>query len=111
VDRALRIHKIIGPGLLESSYEACLEYELTKAGLKTERQKGLPLKYGDVHLDCGYRVDLLVENKVIVEIKAVDALNDIHMAQVITYLKLSGCRLGFLIITQSAKQVDNFISN
>jgi len=97
VDRSLRIHKILGPGLLESSYEACLFYELQKAGLKTERQKALPLQYGDVQLDCGYRVDLLVENKVIVEVKSVDALNDIHMAQVITYLKLSGCRLGFLI--------------
>ena len=97
VDRALKVHKALGPGLLESTYEACLKYELIQSGLLVEQQKSLPVIYNDVKLDCGYRIDLLVENKVIIEIKSVEALNNVHMAQIITYLKLSGCKLGFLI--------------
>jgi len=96
-DCALKVHKALGPGLLESAYEQCLYYELQKAGLKVEKQKPLPLVYEDVKLEIGYRVDLMVENKVIIEIKSVDALNDIHLAQILTYLKLSDCKLGMLI--------------
>lgn len=94
---ALEIHKNLGPGLLESSYEECLFYELTKSGLNVEKQTGLPLIYKEVILDLGYRVDLLIERKFIVEVKSVEALNEVHLAQLLTYLKLSGCRLGMLI--------------
>jgi GxxExxY protein len=94
---ALRVHSALGPGLLESSYGACLHYELVKSGFFVEVQKPLPLVYENVKLECGYRVDLMVYRTVILEIKAVEALNDLHLAQVLTYLKLSGCRLGLLI--------------
>ena len=97
VDCAYRVHKELGPGLLESTYEACLLYELHDAGLNAQSQKALPVIYKDVKLDVGYRIDILVENKVIIENKSVEALNDIHMAQVITYLNLSECKLGYLI--------------
>ena len=93
----LSVHKTLGPGLLESAYEECLSYELQKYGLKVEQQKALPLVYEGIRLDIGYRVDLLIESKFIVEIKSIDSLNDIHMAQIITYLKLSNCKLGLLI--------------
>ena len=96
-DCALKVHKSLGPGLLESAYEECLFYELKKQNLNVEKQKPLPLVYENVKLEIGYRVDLLVENKVIIEIKSVDALNDIHLAQILTYLKLSDCKLGMLI--------------
>ena len=96
-DCALKVHKSLGPGLLESAYEECLFYELKKQNLNVEKQKPLPLGYENVKLEIGYRVDLLVENKVIIEIKSVDALNDIHLAQILTYLKLSDCKLGMLI--------------
>lgn len=94
---ALRVHSTLGPGLLESSYGACLHYELLKAGFFVEVQKPLPLIYESVKLECGYRIDLMVERTVILEIKAVEALNDLHLAQVLTYLKLSGCKLGILM--------------
>ncbi len=97
VDAALKVHKQLGPGLLESAYEECLAYELIQRDLYVERQKALPLVYEEVKLEAGYRVDLLIEKKVIVEIKAVDALNDVHLAQILTYLKLSNCKLGLLI--------------
>jgi GxxExxY protein len=103
---AIEVHKILGPGLLESAYLECLYYELQKAGLKVEKQKPLPLIYKDVKLDIGYRLDLLVESKVIVETKSMDALNDIHVAQVITYLKLSGCKLGLLMNFNVIRLVD-----
>ena len=96
-DAGLKVHKALGPGLLESAYEECLFFELVNLDLKVEKQKGLPLIYGTARLDVGYRVDLLIEDKLIVEIKAVDALNQIYLAQVLTYLKLSGCKLGLLI--------------
>ncbi len=97
VDCALKVHKKLGPGLLESSYEACLYYELVKSNLFVEKQKSLPLIYEDVKLDVGYRIDLLIENKFIVEIKSIESLNDVHLAQILTYLKLSECKLGMLI--------------
>jgi GxxExxY protein len=94
---AIKVHKALGPGLLESAYEECLFYELSKTKLKIEKQKPLPLIYEEVKLECGYRTDIIVENKVVIEIKAVEALNDIHLAQVLTYLKLSKCKVGLLI--------------
>lgn len=94
---SIKVHKALGPGLLESSYKECLFYELTKSGYYTEKEKALPLKYESIKLDVGYRVDLLVERKLVLEIKSVETLTDIHAAQVLTYLKLSGCRLGLLI--------------
>ena len=97
VDSALKVHKELGPGLLESTYEACLLFELQNKGLKVVQQKALPVIYQDFKLDCGYRIDLMIEDKVIIEIKSVETLNEIHMAQIITYLRLSGCKLGFLI--------------
>jgi GxxExxY protein len=96
-DAALKVHKSLGPGLLESSYEECLFYELNKTGLFIEKQKPLPLVYEEVKLDVGYRIDLFVEKKVIIEIKAVEAFTDVHLAQVLTYLRLSNCKLGLLI--------------
>ena len=93
----LKVHKNLGPGLLESSYEECLFYEIYKLGIKVEKQKALPLIYEEVKLDIGYRIDLIVENKLIIEIKSAEALNDLHMAQILTYLKLSNCKLGLLI--------------
>lgn len=96
-DCALKVHQNLGPGLLESAYEECLFYELNKTGLKIEKQKPLPLIYESVKLDIGYRLDIIIENKLIVEVKAVEALNDVHLAQILTYLKLSNCKLGLLI--------------
>jgi GxxExxY protein len=96
LDCSFKIHSALGPGLLESAYEECLYYELVKRGLAVEKQKTLPLIYNEVKLDTGYRIDLLVENSVIVEVKSVEALADIHVAQILTYLKLSKCRLGLL---------------
>lgn len=96
-DCGLKIHRALGPGLLESAYEECLFYELIKANLFVEKQKNLPLVYEEVKLDIGYRTDLVIENKLIVEIKAVEAINEIHLAQILTYLKLSKLKLGLLI--------------
>ncbi len=96
-ESGLQIHKILGPGLLESAYEECLYFDLVNAGLKVEKQKSLPLIYKEIKLDAGYRVDFLIENKVIIEIKSIDALHPIHTAQVLTYLKLSSCKLALLI--------------
>lgn len=103
---AIEVHKSLGPGLLESAYLECLSYELINAGLYVEKQKPLPLVYKEIKLDAGYRIDLLVENKVLIEVKSVEALNDIHTAQVLTYLKLSGCKLGLLMNFNVLKIVD-----
>jgi GxxExxY protein len=94
---AYSVHSELGPGLLESAYEECLFYELNLQGLKVEKQKALPLVYQNVKLDVGYRLDLLVDNRVVVEIKSVEIFSDVHMAQVLTYLKLSKCQIGLLI--------------
>ena len=94
---ALKVHKALGQGLLESSYEECMYYELNKSGLYVQKQKALPLIYEEVNLEIGYRIDLIVEDKVIIELKAVEVLNDVHLAQILTYLKLSNCKLGMLI--------------
>lgn len=97
LDSAYKVHSALGPGLLESSYQACLVYELRKKGLKVEVEKPLPLIYEEIKLECGYRIDILVENTVVVELKTVDAFTDVHIAQVLTYLKLSGNKVGLLI--------------
>jgi GxxExxY protein len=94
---AIQVHKELGPGLLESATEECLNYELSKYDLKVERQKPLPLIYEEVKMEWGYRADFVINQKVVLEIKSVEALNDIHLAQMITYLKLAKCRLGLLI--------------
>ena len=94
---AYKVHSKLGPGLLESAYEECLHFELNKRGLNAIKQKPMPLIYEEKKLDLGYRIDLMVEGKVIIEIKSVDALNPIHFAQLITYLKLSECKVGLLI--------------
>jgi GxxExxY protein len=97
VNCALNVHRNLGPGLLESTYQACLAYELRMAGLSVQMETALPVIYQEVKLECGYRLDLWVENKVIIEVKSVGALNDVHLAQILTYLKLSNNRLGFLL--------------
>jgi GxxExxY protein len=97
LDAAFEVHKQIGPGLLESAYEACLERELHLKGYTVYRQIPLPIRYKDIQLDEGYRLDLIVEERIIVELKALNTLTPIHDAQLISYLKLSGYRLGFLI--------------
>jgi len=97
IGSAIAVHRELGPGLLESAYEVCLAFELADRGLSVERQKALPVVYRNVKLDCGYRIDLLVEEKVIIELKAVERVEPIHTAQILSYLKLSGCKLGLLI--------------
>ncbi len=112
----IEVHKNLGPGLLESTYEECVAYELAQSGLFVERQKELPVIYKKIKLDCGYRLDLLVEREIIIELKSVESLLPIHEAQVLTYLKLSGKQIGLLfnfntrVLTKGMKRfVNNFI--
>jgi GxxExxY protein len=97
VKLAIDVHKALGPGLLESAYKECLYYELEKAGLSVRKEKAMPLVYEEIKLECGYRIDLLVEEKVVIEVKSVDALNEVHFAQTLTYMKLGNYKLGLLI--------------
>jgi GxxExxY protein len=97
LDCSFMVHTGLGPGLLESAYEECLYYELSQMGIKVAKQKPMPLVYKDVKLDAGYRVDLLVEDCIIVEVKSIEAFADIHLAQVLTYIKLAKCSLGLLV--------------
>jgi GxxExxY protein len=97
LDNSFKVHSELGPGLLESAYVECLCYELERLGLKAEKQKPLPLIYKEVKLDVGYRIDILVEDCIVIEAKSVEDLADINLAQILTYLKLSGCRLGLLV--------------
>jgi GxxExxY protein len=97
LNRAMRVHSSLGPGLLESVYELCLAYELSRAGLQTTRQTALPVTYDGMEIEGGFRVDLVVENLVIVEIKAVEKILPVHRSQLLTYLKLSGLKLGYLL--------------
>lgn len=106
VNAAYQVHVELGPGLLESAYEACLVYELVNAGLQVSNQIDLPVYYKDVKLNCNYRIDILVERKVIIEVKAVSILKEVHLAQTITYLKLSHCKLGLLINFNEARIKD-----
>jgi GxxExxY protein len=96
LDCSFKVHSALGRGLLESASTECLYFELVQAGLKVEKQKPLPLIYNEVHLDVGYRIDLFVENLIVLEIKSIEVLAEIHMAQILTYLKLSKCKLGLL---------------
>lgn len=97
IGMAIEVHRTLGPGLLESAYKECLFYKLVQSELRVEKEKPIPLVYEKVKLDCGYRIDILVENKVVVEIKSIEALNDVHTAQILTYMKLGGYKLGLLI--------------
>ena len=94
---AIEVHQSLGPGLLESAYKECLFYRLQKEGIFAEKEKPMPLVFEEVKLECGYRIDILVERKVVIEIKSVEALNDVHFAQTLTYMKLGGYKLGLLI--------------
>lgn len=94
---AIEVHKQLGPGLLESAYQECLYYEIMNSGLIVEKQKALPIIYKDIKLDHGYRIDLLIENKIVIELKTVEAFTDVHFAQILTYLKLGNYPLGLLI--------------
>ncbi|MHA7110574.1 GxxExxY protein [Sunxiuqinia elliptica] len=114
INCAIKVHASLGPGLLESAYQQCLFYELKKSGLDVEKEKPLPVTYKEVKLDCGYRLDLVVEKKVIVELKSVETISNIHLAQMITYLKLSKCKLGLLInfnVNQLVKGVKRVIND
>jgi GxxExxY protein len=94
---AIEVHKALGPGLLESAYKECLFYKIGQSGLSVEKEKAMPLVFERVKLECGYRIDLLVEKKFVIEIKSVDSLNDVHLAQTLPYLKLGNYRLGLLM--------------
>lgn len=108
MDAAFSVHRALGPGLLESVYEACMAEELHQAGLQVQRQVGVPVTYGEARMDVGYRLDLLVEGTVIVEVKSIDALASIHTAQLLTYLRFSGLRLGYLINFNTVRLKDGF---
>lgn len=97
IGKAIEVHRTLGPGLLESAYQECLFYELKNEGLKIEKEKSLPVVYKDIKLDHGYRIDLLVENKVVIELKTVEFLTDVHTAQILTYMKLGDYNLGLLL--------------
>lgn len=103
---AIKVHRTLGPGLLESAYQECLYYELNKTQLTVIKEKPLPLIYEDVQLNCGYRIDLLVENRIVIELKAVELLNEVHLAQILTYLKLTKCKYGLLLNFNVAKMTD-----
>lgn len=94
---SIEVHSALGPGLLESAYQQCLYYKIAKSGFNVEKEKSMPLIFEEVKLDCGYRIDLLVENKLVIELKSVEALTDVHLAQTLTYMKLGNFKLGLLI--------------
>ncbi len=110
---AIEVHKALGPGLLESACQECLFYKLKERGLMVEKEKPMPLVFEDVKLECGYRIDLLVENKIVIELKSVESITDVHLAQILTYMKLGNYKLGFLInfkvalLRQGIKRVIN----
>lgn len=114
IGKSIDVHRALGPGLLESAYQECLHYELQEAGLFVEQEKPMPIVYKDIVLEHGYRMDLLVEDKLVIELKTVDALNDLHLAQLLTYLKFGQYRLGLLInfrvsvLHEGVKRVSNF---
>ena len=109
---AIEVHKNLGPGLMESAYEQCLSYELTAAGIKHETQKELPIDYKGLRIDSGYRIDLIVENKIIVELKSVDKILPIYEAQLLTYMKLAGVKIGLIInfnVTKLKEGIKRFV--
>jgi GxxExxY protein len=97
ITAAIEVHKVLGPGMLESSYEECMFYELHQQNLTVERQKPVPVEYKNIKLNCGYRIDLLIEKKIIIELKSVDTLAKIHEAQILTYMRFAGIKVGLLI--------------
>lgn len=97
IGAAIEVHRQLGPGLLESVYQACLAQELRLRGIAFQREQPLPVKYKGIDVDCGFRLDFIVEDKVVVELKAVEQVHEVHVAQLLTYLKLTGCRVGFII--------------
>jgi GxxExxY protein len=103
---AMEVHSVLGPGLLENSYKECLYYKIARSGLYVEKEKPMPLVFEEVKLDCGYRIDLVVENKIVVETKSIEALHDVHLAQVLTYLKLGNYKLGLLMNFNVARLKD-----
>lgn len=109
IECAIKVHRKLGPGLLESVYEVCLAYELTKAGLSVVRQKDIPLKYDDVELESGFRADLIVGGAVIVELKSIDKFAPVHEAQLLTYMRLSGLRVGLLFNFNQTRVTDNML--
>ena len=114
IGKAIEVHKVLGPGLLESAYQECLYYELITEGLIVEKEKPMPIEYKEVRLDHGYRLDLLVENKVVIEVKTVDLIIDVHEAQILTYLKLGGYKLGLLInfnVSLLKNGIKRFVNN
>jgi GxxExxY protein len=108
IDAAIAVHRELGPGLLENAYEACLAFELLERGFQVERQKELPVVYRGIKVDCGFRLDLLIDGLVIVELKSVERLDPIHDAQVLTYLKLTGLHLGLLMNINVSRLMDDF---
>lgn len=114
IGKAIEVHKALGPGLLESAYQECLYYELIKEGIIVEKEKAMPIEYKEVRLDHGYRLDLLVEKKVVIEVKTVDTIIDVHEAQILTYLKLGGYKLGLLInfnVSLLKNGIKRFVNN
>lgn len=117
LNACIKVHKELGPGLLESAYEACLAYELKKAGLIVKQQVSLPLQYDDVYIECAYIADIIINDKVLIEIKAVKKLDDIHMAQILSYLRISKLKLGLLVnfnettLIKGFKRVVNGLEN
>ncbi len=112
IGAAIEVHKFLGPGLLESAYEECLCYGLTKREIKFERQKPIPVVYKEIKLECGYRADIIVKNKILIELKSIDAINPIHEAVVLTYLKFSKIKVGLLInfnVTQLKNGIKRFV--
>ncbi len=109
IGAALEVHRTLGPGLLESTYAACLAYELTLRSVPFEKEKPLPVRYKDVILDCGYRLDFLIDGKVIIELKSVEQLTPIHTAQLMTYLRLTGCQVGLLMNFNVEKLRDGIV--
>ncbi len=106
IGSAIEVHKALGPGLLESAYEACLEYELGNKGWYVERQLSIPLSYKEITLNQGYRIDLFVEKKVVIEIKSVESIHDVHTAQTLTYMKLSGAKIGLILNFNELRMTD-----
>jgi GxxExxY protein len=114
IKNAMDVHTALGPGLLENAYKECLFYKLCKAGFYVEKEKPLPLVFEGINLDCGYRIDLLVENKIVVELKSVKNIEDIHLAQILTYLKLGKFKVGLLInfnVTSLRKGIKRIINS
>jgi GxxExxY protein len=102
IGAAIEVHRALGPGLLESIYQTCLAHEMALRGLRFEKEKPLPVEYKGVKLESGYRLDFVVDDRVVVELKAVDSIHDVHKAQLLTYLKLTGCKVGLLLNFNSA---------